>query len=125
MSFTQGLGAAYFINTPIGKQRIDIPIEDMARDAAAAAIPALTAQLPGIIQQTTPVLVDTVKKEIPKLVPEIGKQLPNLIKQAKPQIQDVVDEVTAPIKLQAAIGVLTMVGAVVLAARWTRNGKFF
>lgn len=65
MSYSS-LGATYWINLPvIGKQRVDIPLEQVARDAANAAWPPvqakLRAEIPKFMAQATPVLEKQVK----------------------------------------------------------------
>lgn len=124
MSYAQSLGAEYTIGLPVvGNKTISIPVEQMAADAVASALPPLQAALPGMISQATPMIIDQVTKQMPKLTSEIGKSLPGMLKRVKPQIEAAIDETTAPLKLGAVAAVAAIIGTTILSARWVKTGK--
>lgn len=64
----QGLGYVITIGTPIGDQRISIPLEQMTHDAGQMAIDAAWPPMKEKLEAEMPVLIDKLKAEVPGLL---------------------------------------------------------
>ena len=75
MSYS-ALGASYNVNTPWGSQSINIPIEQMAHDAATVALNAAWPPLKDKLRQELPAIMDMAVAEVqPDLRAEIDRAL--------------------------------------------------
>lgn len=102
-----GLGTEFTVGTPIGNQKIDVPIDKMATAAVNSAYPKIEARV--------------VNELIPKMIP---KMAPGLMAALQPKIQQQVNAAMAQAKTYAAaeekkaIGWAMVAGAVIVGSIW-------
>jgi hypothetical protein len=97
------LGATFTIGTPLGNQKVDVPIDKMADAVVASAYP------------------DLEKKMLTELVP---KMVPAMIKHPAVQSQIAAAQAQAEAaKKQAVIGAVLILGSIWAAAWWIKKSK--
>lgn len=97
------LGASYSVSvSPFGSTTVNIPVEQMAQDAVANAIPALQARVPQILDDLGP-----------SVTAALNQQLPNVAAKLLPPIKDAVDGELGKVKYvvlgAVAAGMLTTI----------------
>jgi hypothetical protein len=111
----RGLGYDLVIKAPapIGNHTISIPIEDMAKKAADAAVAAAWPAVKQKIEGELPVLLATAEKSV---VNELWPQM-------QPKLRAEVDYALAQGKKTAALVGLAVVVAIAISAMWVKKGK--
>lgn len=114
-----GLGLAYNVKTPVGDQRIDIPVEKMAKDAAEKVMAEIQPVLQQRLKETLPGIIATawppLQKKVEGTVDELRKkQLPIVLKKVN-------DDVVNPALVKAAVGGAVLVGALAGAMYFLRK----
>lgn len=99
----RGLGATYSIGTPVGKVNISVPVEQIAADAAGAAVDA-----------AWPAIQQKINAELPLLVKKA-------LDQAQPRIRAEADRAIDAGTSRAAMIATGVVVVVIGAAWWTRR----
>ena len=94
----QSLGAHYDVTVAGIRIPVDVPLEKVAADAAAAAVPAATAQMP-------------------KLMAEVNKQLPALLDEVRKNVRTEMWAVGGIFLGGTAAGIITTI----MAARCVKN----
>ncbi len=131
MSYS-GLGYDLVIGTPIGNQKISIPLEAMAQaagtQAANTAWPILQAKInaavPGLLSQATTAGRKALEAEIPTVFAEAQDMVVNqLWPKLQPKVRSELDYgVAQGKKIGYTIGAGVVV-AIFVAALWVKKGK--
>lgn len=116
----RGLGISYEISTPVGKQRIDIPVDKMVADAVDRATPMLVEK----INQVLPPVLDknwpNIERKIDGTVTNLrNRHLPAAMEMVKRDLPKTVD----PYVKKAIFGGLVLVAAMFGAAYVARGKK--
>lgn len=113
------LGYDIVIGTPVGNQKISIPLEKMAKDAATMALDAawpplqqkLHAELPNLLSQAQDAAVSAaVNKLWPQMRPKLQVELDSAIDKGSTEAQ----------KIAALLG-LGLAATIVLSAMWIKK----
>jgi len=115
------LGYDLVIKTPIGTQKIHVPIEQMAKDAAEMAVDAVWPPVKKKLDQALPELL---KKGLDVALPAAQKAiLTELWPKMQPKLRGEVDYAIGRAKTIALFATLGLSGAVVAAALILRSKR--
>lgn len=101
----RGLGTVFTIKTPFGNTSVDLPIDQMANAAVAAAWPPLRTR----IESEAPTLIN---KAWPPLQQKLQSALPAILKQAMPTLKTEEDAIMARVNKTAFLLGATVVASV-------------
>ena len=127
MSYSTGaFGATYKISTPWGSSAINIPIEDIARNASERALQAAWPPLESRLREALPSFVDAALAEA---IPAFEAEIPYLMDQASQEVQpELRKEIDRALKIgtERTVGVATGISIVMMATGfllWRKIGK--
>lgn len=117
---SKALGLSYEINTPVGKQRIDIPIDQMVSDAVDRATPMLVDKMNQVIPPVLDKNWPNIERKIDGAVTNLrNKHVPAVLDMVKRDLPKTVD----PYMKKAIFGGLVLITAMFGAAYLARGKK--
>jgi hypothetical protein len=116
--FYTALGASYSMSTPWGTKSINVPVEQIAKNAAEAGLQAAWPPLESRLNKALPSLVG---KAMDEAIPAFEAELPGLMRQASKEVQpELRKEIDRALEIGTRRGatIATGIAVVMIATSW-------